>query len=209
MLERTGNPMNESELLRKAGLTADWLHEFITESNKIDPQPDDGPGSDVYTRHRDSLLYAIRAGVDDRYALPREVHRLLLGKDEPYELRTQPFRIGINDVLPAGMVKKEFWKWNRRLQQAIDLLRTDDNSIPAEHKRAEIWGLHCELMNIRPFDSCNGKMGRVLMVNHALLVDLVPWVISCDHGREDYFDVIRTHPSSAWGNNPPSDDLQL
>ena len=47
------------------------------------------------------------------------------------------------------------------------------------------------------------------MVNHALLVDLDPWIIPCVTGREDYFDIIRNHPSAQWGIYPeriPVDD---
>lgn len=200
--------MDETSLLDQFGLTTDWIHTFITESNLIDPQLGPcGPGTPLYDNHRNALLYALYTAAEDRYALPTEVHKLLLnGNPLAGQLRKQATKIGINDVLAPQLVKREFWKWNRNLCQTIDSLRTDDNSIPEARKKADIWGLHFEMLNIRPYELFNGKVGRVLMVNHALLVDIAPWIIP-SKAREEYFNGIRRHPSATWGANPPEDQL--
>ncbi len=198
--------MDEAELFRQAGLPFDWLHEFVTESNKMDPAAGpSGPGTLVYDGHRAAVLYAIRMASEDRYALPKAVHTLLLGEDHPLagKLRTQEVRIGINDLLQAVLVPRFMWEWNRSVHSVIDSLRTDDDTIDSDEKMAQVWDLHCEFENIHPYELYNGKVGRVLMVNHALLVDVDPWIIPCDIGRDDYFSMIRKHASAEWGRNPP------
>jgi hypothetical protein len=198
--------MDEAELFRQAGLPSDWLHEYVTESNKIDPQPGPNhPGTLVYDGHRAAVLYAIRMASEDRYALPKVVHELLLGEDNPLagHLREHDIKIGLNEALPAVLVPQFIWAWNRTTHIVIDELRTDDDSIDESDKISRVWDLHCEFENIHPYELYNGKAGRILMVNHALLVDVDPWIIPCELGREDYFDMIRSHPSADWGINPP------
>lgn len=203
--------MNESELLERLHLAPDWPHEFVTESNQIDPQPQPStPGHPIYDWHYEALLYVLRVSVEDRYALPKEIHKLLL-RDHVHagNLRRQRAFIGMNRTVDPIQVPKLMWRWNRHVSDTIDSLRTDDDSIEPDLKQADVWGLHCELMNIRPFELYNGKVGRLLMVNHSLLVDLEPWIIPADLGRDDYFRVIRNHPSFEWATNLPPDELQL
>ena len=199
--------MEPLEVLKPLGITSDWVHTFLTESNAIDPQPGSSePGSPVYDGHREALLYALYMSADDRYALPYEVYKLLnRGESLGRGLRNQEVAIGGRAVLPHRMIKRELFRWNRRVCQAIDSLRTDEDTIPEERKRAEIWGLHCELMSIHPYDHFNGKVGRILMVNHALLTDAKAWVIPAA-SRQEYFNTIRQHPSAEWGTNPPTED---
>jgi hypothetical protein len=200
--------MDEAELFRQAGLPSDWADEFVSESNKIDPQPDpDGPGTVLYDGHREAVVYAIRMAAEDRYALPNSTHQLLL-RDHPLagEPRKRELKIGLNPILKASLVPHCLWKWNRYTHAVIDSLRTDDDSIDPDTKISEIWNLHCEFENIHPYELYNGKVGRILMVNHALLIDVEPWIIPCDLGREDYFDMIRQHPSAAWGAHPPEEE---
>jgi hypothetical protein len=196
--------MDEVTLLNSAGIPPEWLDIFVQESNKIDPQPGSSDvGTYVYDNHRQAVLYAIRMALEDRYALPREVHTLLLGgHPKAGVLRKYDTAVGFNDLMPHTIVARYMWDWNRRLSDVVDSLRVDDGSIPEARKRELLWSLHCELMNIRPYELFNGKTGRVLLINHALLVDCKPWLIASDK-REAYFDVIRTHPSSKWAKNPP------
>jgi hypothetical protein len=137
--------------------------------------------------------------------LPNEIYKLLNRGGLGHGLRTQEQEIGGLPVLSPQLIKRELFLWNRHVGQVVDSLRTDDDSIPEEQKRSEIWGLHCELLNIRPYDHYNGKVGRVLMVNHALLTDTQPWIVpSVD--RSEYVSTIRRHHSAKWGTNPPNCD---
>lgn len=202
--------MNELELLRHLHLPDDWAHEFVTESNRIDPQArESGQGSDIYDWHREALLYVLTMSATDRYALPKEIHRLLL-RDHVHagHVRRQRIRFGFNPTVDPVKVPQLLFNWNANVRETIDALRVDDDSVDEDTKKADIWGLHCELMNIRPFELYNGKVGRLLMVNHALLVDLEPWIIPADTGRDEYFSVIRNHPSFAWAQDPP-ETIQL
>jgi len=197
--------MDESELLKQAGLHSDWVHEFVIESNKIDPQPGHAdPGNPLYDTHREALVYCIRMASEDRYALPKSLHEMLL-RDHPLAgvLRVNNKRVSVNNILLAVHVPHYMWKWNRAAQNVVDALRTDDDSIDPDDKINHLWDLHCEFENIHPYELYNGKVGRLLMVNHALLVDVDPWIIPCELGRDDYFNMIRHHPSSLWGSNPP------
>lgn len=199
--------MEEAELLHHARLSSSWVDEFVVESNKIDPQPGPNePGTLVFDGHREAVIYAIRMASEDRYAVPNAVHKLLL-RDHPLagELRSQEVKIGLNKILSPTRVPLCFWRWNRAVHEVIDALRTDDASIDADTKITSVWDLHCEFENIHPYDLYNGKVGRILMINHALLVDVEPWLISCEVGREGYFDVIRSHESALWGVSPPAD----
>jgi len=148
-----------------------------------------------------ALLYAIRAGVDDCYALPRELHKVLLA-DHPLAgvARTQKCVIGFRSMLNPQRVPYYAWRWNADARQRIGELRTKQDSTPWERYHA-IWGLHAELMNIRPFELYNGRVGRLLMVNHAILVGEVPWIVFADD-RTDYLATIHAHWSADWVNEP-------
>jgi len=197
--------MDEAELLYQAQLSPEWVHDFVTESNKIDPQPDPGePGSVIYDGHREALIYAIRMAAASRFALPNAAHRLLL-REHPLagKLRKRDIKIGLNYILEATHVPYFMWRWNRAVHRTINILRTRRKRVPLELKLFELWDLHCEFENIHPYELYNGKVGRVLLANHALLIDIDPWIVPCETGRELYFDLIRDHSSAAWGLDPP------
>jgi hypothetical protein len=195
--------LTEAELLYQAELSLNWVHEFITESNKIDPQPElSEPGTWLYDGHRFAVIYAIKMAAEGRYALPNAVHKLLLG-DHPLsgKLRQRELKIGLNPVVKVSRVPYYMWRWNHSVQSTIDSLRKPGKEYiepDPDFKTSKIWALHCEFENTHPYELYNGKVGRVLMLNHALLVDIDPWIISLE-GREPYFDLIRNHPSASWG----------
>ena len=194
--------MKEIELLYQAGLSHSWIHDFIVESNKIDPQPgSDEPGSVVYDGHRDAVFYAILTASQGRFAIPHEVHQLLL-REHPMakRIRTRETQIGLNPILEPVWIPQLFWEWNRLVKRTIERIRRKKPD--SENVVYEIWDLHAMFENIHPYEIYNGKTGRVLMLNHTLLVDLDPWIVPFE-GREAYFDIIRNHPSAGWGMNPP------
>jgi len=189
--------MEETELLYQAGLSAEWVHEFVTESNKIDPQPGlSEPGELVYDGHREAVMYAIKMASESRFALPHSVHRLLL-RDHLLagKLRRREKKIGLNHLLPVADVPYFMWEWNRSVQRVVNMLRLQKNT-ELEQRVFEVWELHCKFENIHPYDLYNGKVGRVLTINHSLLVGVEPCIILCK-GREQYFDLIRDHSSAA------------
>ena len=149
-----------------------------------------------------ALLYVIHAGVNDCYALPREVHKILLA-DHPFAgvPRKQPIRLGFRRMLNPTRVPHFSWRWDADARERIGSLRTQRQHATSVERQEEIWGLHCELMNIRPFELYNGRVGRLLMVNQAILVGEEPWFVASE-GRPLYLDMIQTHPSVTWVDEP-------
>jgi len=189
--------------LKRAGVDQSWAHTFVVESNLIDPQPgENAPGSPLYDLHMQALLYAIHAGVNDHYALPREAHKILLG-DHPFAgvARTQRIRVGFREMLHPRRVPHYSWRWDADARERIGALRTRRQDATSEERQAEIWELHCELMNIRPFELFNGRVGRILMINQAILVGEEPWIV-LNEDRTAYLDLIQSHPSASWPDEP-------
>jgi hypothetical protein len=183
------------------GLSRDWAHEFVSQSNEIDPQPgDNAPGSPLYDLHYKALTHAVMSGSSERFALPRDLHVLLL-PDHPLSgaLRTQQCSIGFRTMLHPTRVAHYTWRWNADVRETIGELRSRQSE--SDDRQELIWDLHCELMNIRPFELYNGRVGRLLMVNHALLLGEEPTLIRFDE-RDDYVASISSHPSAAWVNEP-------
>lgn len=195
--------LDEIELLYQAELTPKWLDEFIEESNKLDPNPNQTNDS-TCDRHKDALIYAIKTAQEGCFALPHAVHKLLLG-DHPLagKFRQRDIKIGLSYPLDASRIRYFMWKWNRWVQVFVDFMRTQ-KEWDAEQKVSEIWNFHCIFEIIHPYDLCNGRVGRILMVNHALLVGIAPWIVPSTK-REDYFELIKTHPCSSWGLEPPEE----
>jgi len=190
-------------VLEDLGLSHHWVDFFVQQSNLIEPQPGTEPGSVLYNQHREALIYALVMAHQDRYALPNEVHRLLL-KDHPQAgmLRTSYIQEKRVDLyLNPFRIPFFMWRWNLDSRQKIEGVREEGETVTLDERESIVWNLHCQLVNIRPYEQCSGKVGRVLMVNHALLVGLSPWVVTFD-GRAEYLDLLRTHPSSGWATQP-------
>lgn len=174
----------------------DWIATFLRESNAIDPQPTDrDPETPANKWHEEALLYAIQLAHEDRFALPREAHQLLLREDpRAGRVRENEMLIGFRETMPAKLIPRHFIAWNQRVLQVISGLRKADST--TEERRLAIWDLHLELMVIHPYELFNGKVGRILLVNHALLVDVEPWYVQCATERAEYFAQIRNHPAN-------------
>jgi hypothetical protein len=87
------------------------------------------------------------------------------------------------------------WRWGVDTRQRIEVARED--TVSEDERESMVWNLHCELVNIHPYELYNGRVGRIVMVNHALLTDLSPWVVTLD-SRPEYFALLKDHPSSGW-----------
>lgn len=190
--------MNETEILGKLGLTLEWVDEFVQESNQLDTDlvPPDAL-SLVYDGHRDALMYALQMSAEDRFALPHEVHRLLL-RDHPQAGVLRKSAAGKSTKAPAQKhLAWLLWSWNRTVYHTIDAMRSDDPTlIEHDDKVSSVWDLHCRFMNIHPYELYSGKVGRILMINHAYLVDIEPWIIPSVEGPQDYQDLIEGHESA-------------
>lgn len=198
--------MDESKILRLAGVTNEWLHEFVVESNRIDPQPEEtGIGSPLYEYHRDALMYSLWMATEGRFALPNEVHKLLL-RDHPLVLAPRSKKE--TDLLPIAHMAYFMWRWNRQVYRMVNAFRADTDT-PDDVRWQSVWDKHVELMQIRPYEHCSGKVGRILLVNHCLLIGVEPWIIKGGNSRDDYILNLKRHYSADWAHNPPRHDLAL
>lgn len=185
----------------ETGLTSDWLHEFVVESNRIDPQVgNNAPGDPLYDLHHAALQHCIASALADRYALPRELHSMLL-PEHPLGgvVRAQESHIGFRKMLQPHRVPYYTWRWNADARESIGELRWRRSR--SEERQNVLWDLHCELMNIRPFEMYNGRVGRLLLVNHAILLGEQPPLIRFSE-RDDYIDMVRGHLSATWVDEP-------
>lgn len=182
-------------------IDSEWAHEFVIESNQIDPQPGvNAPGAPLYDLHHAALQHVIAMGSADRYALPRDIHRMLL-PDHPLAgvLRSHAYIMGFKKMLHHRRVPYYTWRWNMDARETIGEIRSREST--EEERQTLLWDLHCELMNIRPFEIYNGRVGRLLLVNHALLLGEEPVLIRFQE-RDDYLDTISAHPSATWVHEP-------
>lgn len=179
----------------------DWANEFVIESNQIDPQPGENvPGAPLYDLHHAALMHAIAAGLADRYVLPRELHMMLL-PEHPLAgvLRSHQTLIGFRKMLHPQRVPYYTWRWNADVRETIGELRSRPST--EDERQGLLWDLHCELMNIRPFEIYNGRVGRLLLVNHAILLGEEPALVRFAE-RDDYLNTISSHPSASWVYEP-------
>lgn len=188
-------------VFEQAGLSADWGRWFVFESNRIDPSVgDNAPGHPSFDAHLEALTEAVSSGLADRFALPRELHAALLpGHPLAGLLRTQPRIIGLREALAPVRVPYFTWRWNADAREQIGAIRTRGGTL--EERRSCLWGLHYELMNVRPFELFNGRVGRLLLVNHSVLLGLEPEVIYFEE-RDAYLEAIREHSSRSWVETP-------
>ncbi len=86
--------------------------------------------------------------------------------------------------------------WGHRLESILAVLK---HAALDQARLESIWDLHCEYENIHPWVDGNGRSGRILMVNHSILVGLEPEIIHYGPEQQAYYRRIEAHPSHQWG----------
>ena len=195
--------MNTTE---RSGPSLDWMHEYVFESNKIDPQPgyENIPGSPRFDDHLVTLQWAVRSALCDIVANPNDCHNLLMhtflsdaGKYRTSGVRVGPF-VKPNPSRIAGMMST----WDRNVEMALCQGQSRVEIDPHDSVRQEIvWDLHYVYENIHPWVDGNGRSGRILMVNHAMLMGLDPWIVHHGDEQQAYYKRIEAHSSHAWGED--------
>lgn len=197
--------MKITDLCEQSGLHIDWFYEFVRASNKIDPQPgyENEPGSPRFDRHLTALYHVVEDALESKLAKPREVHTLLMREFLPDagSYRTTGVRVGPYIKPDPVRVPDMMDEWAERVEAIVGC-----EPLPSEDERREaVWGLHCEYENIHPWVDGNGRSGRLLMVNHAIVMGLEPWIIH--YGEEqDYYRRIEAHESHSWGEGQVTRD---
>lgn len=193
--------MKISELCDRSGLSIDWMHEFVLHSNNIDPQPgyENAPGNPRFDSHLAALYWSIEKALKGVVADPNDCHDILMHaflEDVAGVYRNVGVRVGPYVKPGPVRIADMMESWTQRVATFVEssLGCADD-----ELKREAIWGLHCEYENIHPWVDGNGRSGRLLMVNHAMLAGLKPWMVRYGDEQQAYYRRIEGHESHAWG----------
>lgn len=160
-----------------------WTMDYIDNSNKIDPQP--GHKNEVGDPHWDDHLAAlalvIGQGNEGKLSDPCEVHKVLMGKLRGIDDRDKGnYRIA--NVMVGGRRCPEHWDVPELMREWLEdaqytCLGQGLQYEPPERKIQAVWRLHVDYEHIHPFIDGNGRSGRLLMVNHAIILGLKPWIV--------------------------------
>jgi hypothetical protein len=161
-------------------VTAEFLHSFVHEHNLIDPQPGhvNLPGDPHYDDHLEAAQYVVSRSKENLFVHPLVVHALLMRRLKGFKNKAGKLR-KIN-VAVGGRVCPDYREVPLLLRDWWDRVR---DTFEAQKERTEeeriawVWNRHVEFEHIHPFEDGNGRSGRLMMLNHALLLGLEPWYV--------------------------------
>ena len=169
--------------------TDEWMDKFVRESNKIDPQPGhkNEPGDAHYDDHLGTLQMVIReanAGFASHYV---DVHRALMSglkgmEKEAGNLRTCDVRVGPRICPSHWDIRDLISEWDEATRSKICEKRARSTA----QAEALVWRIHVDYEHIHPFVDGNGRSGRLLMVNHAIILGIQPWIVEYDKRHRYY-----------------------
>lgn len=133
-----------------------WEQKFVEHSSALDRAI---PSQE----HIRALHYAVTLGTKNKHVSPHILDTMLTGS-------------GFREVEQKGaadpsVVSEYLWLWCRAARKYIP------STIKVSAKTAMAFSLHHEFMRIAPFKNFNGSIGRILLVNHMLLLNLSPCTI--------------------------------
>jgi Fic family protein len=169
-----------------------FLRKFVIESNKIDPQPghENVPGDRHYDDHYVAAQYVVEAAENNGIAQPIHVHQLLMRNMKGFEDKAGKFRqinvaVGTRVCPPWQRVPELVTRWDCWVREHLREFQGQPRR-PVEERIAAVWDYHIEYERIHPFVDGNGRSGRLLMLNHCLLLSLEPWIVEYEN-REAYY----------------------
>lgn len=163
--------------------------DFVSESNEIDPQPgfENQPGDPRFDDHMKALKLAIRYGNSNDIADPFELHKMLMGRMWPEiagKKRECRIFVGSHEGASPEKITDMLYDWNGHVERMFGSKFLDKRD--TTNNKKSIIQLHVEFERIHPFRDGNGRTGRLLMVNHALVCGVEPWVTEYDKRWEYY-----------------------
>lgn len=194
--------MGENKIL----VSTAWFREFVTESNKIDrqvshypkghprwyPPHKNEPGDPSYDDHLQSAIQAVTLGLRGQLMAPLACHLGLTlnlrgyNADGRGQLRRVPVFVGNKEFPSPDKLGRLLVEWQASVALPLVKFRKNELGMDAEEREALIWRWHVEFENIHPCVDGNGRVGRLLMVNHAVLFGLEPWIVRYDE-RDAYY----------------------
>lgn len=166
-------------------LSDEWMDRFVLESNKIDPQPgyENIPGSPRYDDHLTALRYVVARGKENQLVSPLAVHAKLTCNFKEFAnwsgaYRMHNVRVGRRRCPDWQDIPRLMSNWEKAVEDHLftNPIKTEEN----------VWQLHIDFEHIHPFIDGNGRTGRLLMVNHALILGLDPWIVEYSQVQEYY-----------------------
>jgi len=179
----------------------EFLEEFVLESNKIDPQPghENTPGDARFDDHLRAAIMVVRFAEEKTLASPDLVHETLMRnlkgmRKHAGVYRKVPVYIADRVCPPSDQLKGLMEKWETWVLASIveHKEKTSD-----EEKKQLVWDLHVAYEYIHPWIDGNGRSGRLLMLNHALILELEPWVVLYED-RWDYYRRFECPERKSW-----------
>lgn len=163
--------------------------EFVFESNCIDPQPghENIPGDAHFDDHLKAVQMAVKFAEEGNIAPPDLVHETIMRNLKGMRKHAGVYRkvavcVG-NQMCPLAIeIPQMMDDWNKLVSMELE----NAKDISKKDKKDLVWRLHIAYEYIHPWIDGNGRSGRVLMLNHALLLSLKPWTVKYN-ARFDYY----------------------
>ena len=180
----------------------DWKNIYVSESNRIDPQPGYSglhPGCKIYDNHLSALNFVLSDGWELNEKTPLDIHRILTRNIPFFEdggnsgaYRRVDCYIGIETCPFPYQIQNLIKLWFEKTKGFMNLVY--DNKLSAKdcafisHHIFEV---------IHPFIDGNGRTGRLLI--NKVLYDLgeEPIIIMFDD-RNEYYNSIQNFRNKYW-----------
>ena len=180
----------------------DWKNIYVSESNRIDPQPGYSglhPGCKIYDNHLSALNFVLSDGWELNENTPLDIHRILTRNIPFFEdggnsgaYRRVDCYIGIETCPLPYQIQNLMKLWFEKTKELMNLVY--DNNLSAKdcafisHHIFEV---------IHPFIDGNGRTGRLLI--NKVLYDLgeEPIIIMFDD-RNEYYNSIQNFRNKHW-----------
>jgi Fic family protein len=180
----------------------DWKNIYVSESNRIDPQPGYSglhPGCKIYDNHLSALNFVLSDGWELNENTPLDIHRILTRNIPFFEdggnsgaYRRVDCYIGIETCPFPYQIQNLMKLWFEKTKELMNLVY--DNNLSAKdcafisHHIFEV---------IHPFIDGNGRTGRLLI--NKVLYDLgeEPIIIMFDD-RNEYYNSIQNFRNKHW-----------
>jgi DNA phosphorothioation-dependent restriction protein DptG len=166
-----------------------FLETFVEEHNLIDPQPGhkNEKGDPHFDDHMAAAKYVIECAKDKHIAHPLIVHQMLMRRLQGFAHTAGTYRKC--NVQVGGRICPDWHDVPDRMREwqlSVEYVREQLNK-PEKERREWVWNRHVDYEHIHPFEDGNGRSGRLLMMNHALLLNLHPWYVKYSE-RFAYYD---------------------
>ena len=179
-----------------------WKNIFVTESNRIDPQPGYSglfPGCKMYDNHLSALNFVLSEGWELNQNTPLDIHRILTRNIPFFEdsgnsgsYRRVDCYIGIETCPYPYQIQNLMKQWYEKTKELMNLVYDDNlNAKDCAFISHHIFEV------IHPFIDGNGRTGRLLI--NKVLHDLgeEPIIVMFDD-RNEYYNSIQNFRNKYW-----------